>query len=80
MSACRSSVYGALQVGLFLAVPLFLSVALGVSAVAMGVRLLLPPSVTLLLAAAGVPRFFPHASLRRWFRSGFSRANTYAET
>lgn len=62
------------------AVPLFLSVALGVSAVAIGVRLLLPPSVTLLLAAVGVPRLFPHASLRRWFRSGFSRANCYAET
>src|SRR5215475_10713813 len=43
-----------LQAGLFFTVPLFLSVALGLSAVATGVRLL-PLSVTLLLAAAGVP-------------------------
>jgi MFS family permease len=50
-----------LQAGLFFAVPLFLSVALGLSAVATGVRLL-PLSVTLLLAAAGIPRLFPHAS------------------
>src|SRR5262249_36620369 len=40
-----------LQAGLFFTVPLFLSVALGLSAVATGVRLL-PLSVTLLLAAA----------------------------
>lgn len=59
-----------LQAGLFFAVPLFLSVALGLSAVATGVRLL-PLSVTLLLAAAGVPRIFPHASPRRVVRIGF---------
>ena len=47
-----------LQAGLFFAVPLFLSVALGLSAIATGVRLL-PLSVTLLLAAVGVPKFFP---------------------
>src|SRR6266516_3414796 len=46
-----------LQAGLFFAVPLFLSVALGLSAVATGVRLL-PLSITLLLAAAGVPKVF----------------------
>jgi MFS family permease len=59
-----------LQAGLFFAVPLFLSVALGLSAVATGVRLL-PLSVTLLLAAAGVPRVFPDASPRRVVQIGF---------
>ncbi len=59
-----------LQAGLFFAVPLFLSVALGLSAIATGVRLL-PLSITLLLAAAGVPRFFPHASPRRVVQTGF---------
>ena len=58
------------QGGLFFAVPLFLSVALGLSAIATGVRLL-PLSVTLLLAAAGIPRFFPEASPRRVARLGF---------
>ena len=43
-----------LQAGLFFAVPLFLSVALGLSAIATGVRLL-PLSITLLLAAVGRP-------------------------
>ena len=60
-----------LQAGLFFAVPLFLSVALGLSAVATGVRLL-PLSVTLLLAAAGIPRVFPNASPRRVVRIGFA--------
>ncbi len=59
-----------LQSGLFFAVPLFLSVALGLSAIATGVRLL-PLSVTLLLAAAGVPKVFPHASPRRVVQIGF---------
>jgi MFS family permease len=59
-----------LQAGLFFTVPLFLSVALGLSAVATGVRLL-PLSVTLLLAAVGVPRLFPNASPRRVVRIGF---------
>ena len=59
-----------LQAGLFFAVPLFLSVALGLSAIATGVRLL-PLSVTLLLAAVGVPRLFPTASPRRVVRLGF---------
>jgi hypothetical protein len=52
------------QGGLFFAVPLFLSVALGLSAIATGVRLL-PLSITLLLAAAGIPKVFPNASPRR---------------
>lgn len=59
-----------LQAGLFFAVPLFLSVALGLSAVETGVRLL-PLSVTLLLAAVGVPKLFPKASPRRVVRLGF---------
>jgi len=59
-----------LQGGLFFAVPLFLSVALGLSAIDTGVRLL-PLSVTLLLAAAGIPRFFPNVSPRRVVRLGF---------
>ena len=59
-----------LQAGLFFAVPLFLSVALGLSAIQTGVRLL-PLSITLLLAAAGVPRVFPNASPRRVVQLGF---------
>src|SRR3954452_329044 len=42
------------QSGVFFVVPLFLSVSLGLSAIATGVRLL-PLSVTLLIAAAGIP-------------------------
>lgn len=59
-----------LQAGLFFAVPLFLSVALGLSAVTTGVRLL-PLSITLLLAAVGVPKVFPNASPRRVVQLGF---------
>jgi MFS family permease len=59
-----------LQAGLFFTIPLFLSVALGLSAVATGVRLL-PLSITLLLAAVGIPRFFPQASPRLVVRLGF---------
>jgi MFS family permease len=59
-----------LQGGLFFAMPLFLSVALGLSAIETGVRLL-PLSATLILAAAGVPKAFPHASPRRVVRIGF---------
>lgn len=59
-----------LQAGLFFTVPLFLSVALGLSAVATGVRLL-PLSVALLVTAVGVPKFLPNASPRRVVRVGF---------
>ena len=59
-----------LQGGLFFAMPLFLSVALGLSAIETGVRLL-PLSFTLILAAAGVPKLFPDASPRRVARIGF---------
>jgi MFS family permease len=60
-----------LQAGLFFVVPLYLSVALGLSAVATGVRLL-PLSITLLLAAVGIPKLFPHASPRRVVQLGFT--------
>ncbi len=60
-----------LQGGLFFAVPLFLSVALGLSAIDTGVRLL-PLSITLILAAAGIPKLFPDASPRRVVRIGFA--------
>jgi MFS family permease len=59
-----------LQAGLFFAVPLFLSVALGLSAIETGIRLL-PLSITLLLAAAGIPKVFPNASPRRVVQVGF---------
>ncbi len=59
-----------LQAGLFFAIPLFLSVALGLSAIETGVRLL-PLSITLLLAAAGIPKVFPDASPRRVVQLGF---------
>jgi hypothetical protein len=58
------------QAGTFFVVPLFLSVALGLSAIETGVRLL-PLSITLLLAAAGVPKVFPNASPRRVVQIGF---------
>jgi EmrB/QacA subfamily drug resistance transporter len=52
------------MMGLFFVVPLYLSVALGLSAIDTGLKMT-PLSVTMLLAAAGVPRFFPKASPRR---------------
>jgi MFS family permease len=55
------------QSGVFFVVPLFLSVSLGLSAIDTGIRLL-PLSVTLLLAAAGIPRFRPGANPRRVVR------------
>lgn len=58
------------QAGLFFTIPLFLSVVLGLSAIATGVRIL-PLSATLLLAAMGIPRFWPQASPRRVVRFGF---------
>jgi MFS family permease len=59
-----------LQAGLFFTIPLYLSIALGLSAIATGVRLL-PLSITLLLAAAGIPKVFPNAPPRRVVRIGF---------
>ena len=59
-----------LQAGLFFCVPLYLSVALGLSAIDTGLRIM-PLSITLLLAAVGVPKLFPQASPRRVVRLGF---------
>jgi Major Facilitator Superfamily/Pyridoxal-dependent decarboxylase conserved domain len=57
------------QAGLFFVVPLLLSVCLGLSALETGARLL-PLSVTLLLAAIGIPRLFPDVSPRLVVRGG----------
>jgi MFS family permease len=57
------------QAGLFFTVPLYLSIALGLSAIDTGVRII-PLSITLLLAAAGIPRFFPDVSPRLVVRAG----------
>jgi MFS family permease len=58
-----------IQAGLFFTIPLYLSVALGLSAIDTGVKII-PLSVTLLIAAAGIPRFFPHISPRLVVRAG----------
>jgi hypothetical protein len=58
-----------IQAGLFFTIPLYLSVALGLSAIDTGVRIL-PLSLTLLVAAAGIPRFLPNVSPRRVVRLG----------
>ena len=57
------------QAGVFFTIPLFLSVALGLSALETGVRIL-PLSIALLAGAVGIPRFFPKASPRRVVRLG----------
>ena len=57
------------QAGIFFIVPLFLSVVLGMSPMETGIRLL-PLSLSLLVAAVGVPRFRPQANPRRVVRIG----------
>jgi hypothetical protein len=57
------------QAGVFFTIPLFLSVALGLSALETGVRIL-PLSIALLAGAVGIPRFFPKASPRLVVRFG----------
>ena len=57
------------QAGMFFVVPLYLSVCLGLSALETGARLL-PLSVTLLVAALGIPRFLPNISPRLVVRCG----------
>ncbi len=52
------------MMGLFFVIPLYLSVALGLSAIETGIKIT-PLSLTMLLAAAGVPKFFPNVSPRR---------------
>jgi MFS family permease len=58
-----------IQAGMFFVVPLFLSVCLGLSALATGARLL-PLSLTLLIAALGIPRVLPNVSPRLIVRLG----------
>lgn len=58
-----------LQAGIFFVVPLFLSVVLELSAVDTGIRIL-PLSISLLIAAVGVPRVWPDANPRRVVRVG----------
>jgi EmrB/QacA subfamily drug resistance transporter len=58
-----------LQMGVFFLIPLYLSVALGLSAIATGVRIM-PLSLTLLAAALGIPRLFPDVSPRLVVRAG----------
>lgn len=57
------------QMGVFFVVPLYLSIALGLSALATGARIL-PLSMTLLAAAILIPRFLPDVSPRRVVRLG----------
>jgi MFS family permease len=58
-----------IQAGLFFTIPLYLSVALGLSAIDTGIKII-PLSVTLLIAAAGIPRFFPRISPRLVVQAG----------
>ncbi|MEU8674874.1 MFS transporter [Streptomyces sp. NPDC048560] len=57
------------QMGVFFVVPLYLSVALGLSTLKTGARLL-PLSLTLLAAAILIPRLLPDVSPRRVVRAG----------
>ncbi len=52
------------MMGIFYVIPLYLSVALGLSAIDTGLKIT-PLSVTMLLAAAGIPKYFPKTSPRR---------------
>ncbi len=58
-----------IQAGLFFVIPLYLSVALGLSAIDTGLKIM-PLSITLLAAAVGIPRYFPGASPRLVVRLG----------
>jgi len=58
-----------IQAGAFFAVPLFLSVVLGLTPLQTGVRLV-PLSIALLLSAIGIPKIWPKANPRRVVRVG----------
>ncbi len=55
--------------GIFFVIPLFLSVALGLSSIDTGLHLV-PLSVSMLLAAVGIPKLLPRVSPRRVVRVG----------
>jgi MFS family permease len=57
------------QAGFFFVVPLYLSICLGLSALATGARLL-PLSISLLATAIGIPRLLPDVSPRVVVRAG----------
>jgi MFS family permease len=59
------------MMGLFFVIPLYLSVALGLSAIDTGIKIT-PLSIAMLLAAAGIPKTFPAASPRRVVEIGFA--------
>ena len=58
-----------MQAGVFFVIPLFLSVALGLTALETGVKLV-PLSVTLVAAALGIPKLWSNASPRLIVRIG----------
>jgi MFS family permease len=58
-----------IQAGAFFAVPLFLSIVLGLNALQTGVRLV-PLSIALLISAIGIPKIWPEANPRRVVRIG----------
>ncbi len=58
-----------IQAGAFFAVPLFLSVVLGLNAMQTGVRLV-PLSIALLISAIGIPKVWPRANPRMVVRIG----------
>ena len=58
-----------IQAGAFFAVPLFLSIVLGLNAMQTGIRLV-PLSIALLLTAIGIPKVWPKANPRRVVRLG----------
>ncbi len=58
-----------IQAGAFFAVPLFLSIVLGLNALQTGVRLV-PLSIALLVSAIGIPKIWPKANPRRVVRLG----------
>lgn len=60
-----------IQAGVFFTVPLFLSVVLELDALQTGLRIV-PLSVALLVAAAGIPKVWPRANPRLVVRSGLS--------
>ncbi len=58
------------MMGLFFVIPLYLSVALGLSAIETGIKIT-PLALSMLIAAAGVPKLFPTTSPRRIVDIGF---------